>query len=564
MTYEFNSGDAIADAVENPFKRENALLALSSFALIGGGVFVLLVARDLFGARSDKLAIVVLLMSSVLFGLALKFLIQALSQIRFFFGRKYPVGLASELQPDQVGLADGARKIVETLRHRAIDFPEPAGALNGILYSMIKPLITSPLPIQEAAIRQFQSLVGMMGLLISMAVTYVFCAGSTYEGMISWMYLPMCGLSLAAPFLPTRANEEDDRDLGKSDKVLWKLVGLVSFSVLAPVAVPRFMPLVQIAPMWIAPMTMLVTSVIASGLFLASLVAQLDTVQQTGVSCEQGTLAMNCHPAQLWPKLSRDMQNSWARNIPNRVYANVPPGIATVDRGAFQGYLLEETQPQASFSASSVNARDALGDRHVRFLTGLGVWGLVLSACAAITAAYFAPSFASMQRMEISRVILVIFGLSLSAAMSFRIGHLLWSRMYFTSRVVFVVVDGTFQNGEMRIGNQLVGNVQSRATVTRVEDATLQVWVADLLTVAFGKSGSRHIMALAPADSYAKAIADDLRMFAKEQSSITMTTSSRDMDRAKAVSMMNAAMGTGPDLQYATSQMAKLKEMVPQ
>ncbi|MCU6502339.1 hypothetical protein LPN04_31540 [Rugamonas sp. A1-17] len=548
MTYEFNAGDNIADAVSNPFKTENILLALSAAALVAGAIAVLFAARDYFGSHDDKIAMVALTLASMLFGTAVKFLIQALSQIRFYLGRKFPLGLADEMSTGQVGLAGGAKELVEILRHRAVDFPEPAGPLNGILYSLIKPLITAPPPIQAAAVRHFHSVVAMLGLLVSMGVSYCFCAGGDYEGMISWMYLPMSGLSLATPFLRSKDDEANADGVGNSDKLLWKMIGLVTFAIIAPVAIPRFMPLVHIAPLWIAPLSLLATSALASLLYLASLIAQLDTVHQTSVSCEQTTVSMNCHPAQLWPKLSRDMQSNWVRDIPNRMYANVPPGAADVERGAFQGYLLEETQPTASFNMGSDNTKEALGGAHVRFLVALGCWGLILSLVSAAVAAYYAPQFGEMARMEISRVILVVIALGVSAVMAFRIGHLLWSRMYFKSRLTFVVVDGTYQTGEMRIGNQMTGNVQSRSTLTRVEDATLRVWMTDIVTVAFGKGNKRFIMAMAPTDGQAKAMVDELKTFALEQSSITTPTSSRDLERAKTIAKLNEAMGGSVDL----------------
>lgn len=543
MTYEFNASDAAIEPVANPFKAENILLGLASATLIAGGTFVLLAARHQFALKHDKVALVTLALATILLGSAIKFLIQALSQIRFYLGRKYPIGLADEMAQAQVGLADGAKELVEVLRHRAVDFPEPRGALNGLLYSLIPKLITAPPPIQVAAVRNFQTTISSIAILASMAAAYLTSKGGDYEGMISWLYLPISGLSLASPFLQRQAFDADESEVdGNSNAVLWKLISLLTLSIVAPVAIPRYMPVVHIAPLWIAPAAMLATAVVASALFLASLVAQLDVVHETAVSCEQTTISMNCHPGQLWPKLSRDMQTSWAHGIPNRIYANVPPGAADVERGSFQGYLLEETQPSASFNLASANAREALGGAHVAYLVLLGTWALILSGAAAAVGALYAPDFSNMERFEISRVILIVIALGLSSNLAFRIGHLLWSRMYFKSRLMFVVVDGTYQTGEMRIGNQFTSNVQSRATVTRVEDATLRVWVSDLVTVAFGKEGKRFIMGMAPADGFTKALADDLKMFAVEQSSVTAPTSSRDVQKAQAIAQLDAAM----------------------
>lgn len=297
-------------------------------------------------------------------------------------------------------------------------------------------------------------------------------------------------------------------------------------------------------PLWIAPLLLLTTSMVASVIFLLSLLSQLDGVSQTSVTCEQTTISMNCHPRQLWPKAKRDQQSNWVRGIPNRVYANVPPGIANAEssRGGFQVYLLEETQPT---SFVNMNASDAKGTpiaRHVRYLVALNAWGMVLSVVSAAVASRYAPHFAGMERMEISRVILVVIALGVSTALAFCIGHLLWSRMYFKSRLVLLCVDGTFQTGDVPIGNQLSGNVQSRATVTRVQDATLSMWVTDIVTVSFGKSAKRFIMAMAPADGYVKSTIGDLKQFALNQSSITAPTSNGDIEIAKSIGRMSVAL----------------------
>lgn len=544
MTYEYNAGDSVANNFPNPFKIENVFLLLSAFALIGGAVVVLFAARTYFHDHEDKIAAVSVLLSTALFGTAVKFLIQALSQIRFYLGRKYPAGLADEVPPTAFGLADGAMPVIETLRQSAVEFHEPQGPLNGVLYSLIKPLITSPPPIQAAAVQHFHGVVAMMGILLSMAASYFFAAGTEYEGVMSWMYLPMTGLSLLTPFMQSKTDDQNAEELGNSNKMLWKLIGLVTFAILAPVLIPRYLPAVHVPPLWIAPLLLLTTSMVASVIFLLSLLSQLDDVPQTSVTCEQTTISMNCHPKQLWPKAKRDLQSNWVRGIPNRVYANVEPGMADSDtsRGGFQGYLLEESQPTGFLNMNVGDAKGTPVERHIRYLILLNAWGLILSGFAAAVAAWYAPHFGVMARMEISRVILVVIALGVATVLAFRIGHLLWSRMYFKSRLILLCVDGTFQTGEMRIGNQFSGNVQSRATVTRIQDATLSMWVTDIVTVSFGKASKRFIMAMAPADGYVKATIDDLKQFARSQSSITAPTSDGDVEIAKSLGRMNAAL----------------------
>jgi cold shock CspA family protein len=430
-----------------------------------------------------------------------------------------------------------------TMRQRAIAFPEPRGALAGLLYAWIKPLLTSPPPIQAAALRHFHSVLAMSAMLASMAVSYLLFQGSAHEGIVSWVYLPITGLSLLTSLLQAPSADLAEEEGTGADMMLWKLIGLVLFSVVAPVAIPRFVPAYHLAPLWIAPLLLLAASMVSSMLFLMSLLSQLDNVRQTSVSCEQTTLSMNCHPSQLWPKLSRDFQDSWVRNIPNRSYANMPPASADGERGAFKGSILQETQPTASSTMGFASLAEALAVKQVRYLLWLGAWGLVLCAATVAVATRAAPLFESMAGIDIVRVLLVVTALNAVTMLTFRIGHLLWSRMHFKSRLIWITVNGTFQRAELRIGNQFTGNAQSRSSLTRVEDATLRVWVSDIVSVAFGKEGKRFIMALAPADGIAKSMADGLKEFALEQGAVAAPTSSRDFSRARTMGMLDTAFG---------------------
>jgi len=284
-------------------------------ALIVAGGFVLHTAKGLLDVNLP-IALATIALAFAMFGTGVKFLMQALSQLKYLYGRNFPIGLAPELKPSARGTSDWASYIQNKLRDRSLFFVEPTGPLNGILYSLINPLITAPPTIQFAAIRHFHAVVRMVVMLMSMAASYYLFEGNSSEGVVSWIYLPLTGLSLASPFIQREADGEPPKPFA----LLWNLVGLIAFAILAPVLVPKYFPHWSIAPMWIAPLAMLVTSIVASGLFLISLLDQIDGLAQTDVSCEQTTIAMNCAPSQLWAEIGRNFQVSWDRNIPNRQY----------------------------------------------------------------------------------------------------------------------------------------------------------------------------------------------------------------------------------------------------
>lgn len=546
MTYEFDPGDSLLNEFPNPFKFENFFLLASALCVGAGAITVLFIAKALLVRSSHAIdASLAFFLGFVLLAGSVKLLIQAFSQMRFFYGRKFPIGLAQELPTTTCGIGAGTEHLLETLRHRAIEFPEPKGALNGVLYSAVKSLITAPLPIQAAAVQHFHSLVTMLAILISGLVSYVTFSGNAYEGTISWLYLPLTGLSIF-----NHMNKSDKpaetivlpSDAAASDGAVWKVMGLIVFSIVAPVIVPRLIAPLPIAPMWIAPAIVLVGSMTASALFVASLFARLDNVTQTGVSCEQTTIAMNCAPSQLWTAISRDFQDGWVRNIPNRAYANVSPDVGDAARGSFSGFVLEETQPLPTSTLRFDGLKDALKHPYARMLLLLSSFGLVASMLASAAGVYFAQRFADTSRIENVRGILTTVALGMVTVFAYRIGHLLWSRMQFQSRIYWIETSGTYQTSQLSVGNQFAGTAQSSSTLTRIENATLRVWVADIVSVAFGKAGARGIIAMAPADGTARSMAERLISYARDHSSIATPTSDVDHAKAQIISALDTSL----------------------
>lgn len=566
MSYEFNDSDSLLNDFPNPFRFENIFMFLAAAAMMAGAIHVVLTAKAFFQSHNDALAAVALSLAMLLGGVSISVLITALSQVRFWLGRKFPLGLAGELPVKECGVGVGTEGLLDTMRHRALDFPEPKGALNGVLYSLIPNLITSPGPVQAAAVLHFHSILQMAALFISLIVSFCVFSGTAHEGVASWLFLPACGLSLLTPFtqqsrLSMEAAPDAQAQASTANGALWKLMGLLVFSIMSPVVIPRVMPAFPIPPMWAAPALLLAGSLIASLLFFFALTARLDRASHTDVSCEQTTIAMNCAPAQLWTKISRDFQASWVRSIPNRAYANVPPDVSEGERGSFGGYIVEETQPVPTSTTQLRTLGEALQVTSARFLLALGAWGSLCAVAASVIAASYAADFASMERIQISRVVLVEIALCLVVVLSLKTGHLLWSRIQFKSRIYWIETSGTYQTSKIAIGNQFKGHTQSSSTLTRIEDATLRVWVTDIVSVVFGKDGHRSIIAMAPADGIAKGIADRLKVFAADQSSVATPTSQRDLARAESIGALDAAVrGAVVAAQVEDRQRAELGE----
>lgn len=538
MSYDFNAADQVANEYPNPFRIENRFLLLADTIYFAGGIYSLFIARGFMQSHQDGYAASAAFAALTMLGASVKLSIQAFSQLRFIFGRNFPIGLAEQLEHNEQGTSDSATHLERQMRERALHFVEPRGPLAGLLYALMKPLIGAPPTIQYAAQRHFESLIGMVSVLLSLAVSYVLFSGQPHEGIVSWAYLPLTGLTLIKPFM--RADEnEPPKD---SRLIMMRMAALAVFAVMGPAMLPRFVPALAIPPMWIAPVCLLLGSIGASGLFFAAVLSRIDSAPQTAVSCEQTTISMHCQPAQLWAAIDRDFQTTWERGIPNRSYSKVLPDAAA-SKGSFNGSVLEETQPTPTHIIELGSVQEALRTKQSRYLALLGMWACAMAAGAAILAWYWTRNFAAMSRFEISRSLLTLIALQTSTLLAFRIGHVLWSRMYFKSRLIWVEVSGTYQSSEIDIGNQITGNARSRSTVVRIEDATLRVWGADIVSVAFGKDSERFVMAMAPVDGVVRAMAENLKGFAGSQSMVTAPTSSRDLDKVRALTGVSRSMG---------------------
>lgn len=538
MTYEFNARDSVND-IPTPYKVENCFLVLAALALGIGGTLVLLKTRGYVAARADLAAVASAMAAMCLFAAAVKLAIAALSQLRFYLGRDFPIGLAKELKGTARGNGAGAERIVEQLRNQAVAFEEPKGVLAAVLYSIIRPLNTAPPMVQNAAVCYFQTLIGMLAILGSLSVSYMLFAGTPHEGAVSWAYLPLTGLSLLAPFKQTEVNTSARAGNG----ALLRIAGMAVFATVGPVLVQRFVPAYNLPAMWIAPAVLLSTSIAAIGLFLGSLLSRVDNITQTSVSCEQTTIHMNCPPAQLWTELGREFKRDWVNGAPNRKYLDVPPQVTEQTRGLFEGNLLEESQPEMIAVPFGAKLVDVFRTAQGRWLLALSLWGVLLGAGAAVAANAYAPQFRGMPRMEMTRSILTVIALCTASALAFRMGHSLWARMYFRSRLVWVEVSGTHQSAELEVGNTYRGRVRARSSLTKVEDATLRVWVAEIVSVAFGKEGQRFVIGLAPNDGYAARLADRMLKFAADQSTLIAPTSSRDLGKIDALAKLEDAAG---------------------
>lgn len=526
MTYDYKAQTAQSmPRTANPYAIENM------FLFISGVVFVLVALMSAFQAKiylsagQHLWASLCIALAACLTWAGVQWLTQCFSQLRFWLGQNHPVNL-----PD-------AQQLSEQLRHQVVSFAEPQGPLNGLLYSMMDRLHLAPQALQNVVQHRFATLVNALVLLCSVTYSSVMFSGHPHDGLMSLIYLVLGGLILL-DVLEFRAV----RNMAHSGDTIMRGVWLAVLSVLTPVLVPLVfsgLPAIHWPILWMPTFVVVAGTVLNAGLFMWAASVQKDVTEQTAVACETHTLDMQCPASQVWIEVEREFQRQWVNDVPNRRYLNQRPDADKKQGSQFSGHILEESQPQWVHEALVTRWGDALGQERGRLLIAMGLCGVLSALVCAVLSIHWLNSLgaASMQTHVADAA--VALALLVQSRAALKGGHFLWSRLYFLSRVTWVELQGTQQQAELEVGNNLHGHVRSRSKVTRVQNATLRVWSADIQSVTYGKDGQRCVVSMSPARDTANKMVLQLMAFAQNQSLLIAPDAPSDQQRILELAKLN-------------------------
>lgn len=513
------------------FSPPNPLRLQNIFLIAGGSVFLALGLALLFIVRGDMAnseidAFGGLLVSMAMMGVGIAILGWAFTHLRFWFGRE---------QPDNL---DGL-KVRELIRQRALEFREPQGALNGLLYSWIRDLIFSPPPVQALAQRQFRNALTMLALAVSLTVALL--AGEAVVSVPSWdavsQWMGVVYLAFALKLLLSETGMSPAS--GQSALGRNSLVFLLAFAVAGPVLLSlagTFLPSLPWSP-YPHVYLLIFAALIVYSLILMSVLRQANAAPHTDVSCEQEAWNINCQPSILTGEFERYMQANWRDQIPNRRYLHTEPKV-NVERptGDFQGEMLQETQPfpmrkeALTFAGAWNNSRQRL----LLMLDGLGLLCLLTAAVFLFWTGWHLQTSDRVVTSLIDGVMLLGLG-----SFAFRASYALWNRFDFDSRIVWLEMEGSYVSADLEHGNLLQDSIKTRSNVVQIQSMTFRLWVARLSSVTFGVRVARHIVGMAGEPEFAASLTQHLRDFAGSHAVILAPTSKADMERHAALAQMN-------------------------
>ena len=539
MAYDYSSDNKRLE-LPNPFRVENTFLFACAAVTLVGGVTGLMWARAAIQANSTRLGVAPLLVGVALLAAGCSFAVIAARRLRFFFGRGRPRSLAPEVAIGATGNSQRADFYKATLRQGGLEYPEPQGALNGVLYHAVPRLITAPIVVQELAQRHFFNALSFLVTLASFLFAWGLFGTAQSRPLISIVYFLFGAVVLLRPLV------------GGSQARLGTgaLIVLIVAAIVGPVAADLLgaaLPSVRYSVTGQA-LFLLLFALVAVVLILCALHAQLDASPQTERSCEQRTLSMNGPPASLITELDRTLQAAWVEKIPNRRYTRIEPVTeGAAGSGRFAGELLEETQPMPMSGTAAVTLSSALRTARHSWLVMLDLYGTLLTvvgtACALVYVRGFDPSrvlvdgWGDTATVGYAAVCLAL------AAFCFQSAGAIWGRFNFESDLVWVELLGTWQSSRIGTGNQLNSRLQTENDVVRVESMTLRIWRARVESVVFGKDGQRQVTAMYATSQEAARLADELEDFAGRQSVFVAPRAAEDQRRIGALQATEALLG---------------------
>ena len=544
MSYEYSSSSQNF-TFPNPLRQHNLFVAGAAAAAGLTGLVLLFQARAALhtGAHVDAFAAAAVAFALVTVGGYLLF--QVFSQLRFFFGRGRPQGLARQLTPDQIGTSQVAESYIkESLRQQALEYPEPADPLSGLLYYLVPDMIYSPRPVRAFAERQFQAGMLTLALLAGLVVSAILGGGDGGGRVSGWVAIILFVISAPSLLNPKSGARAE---VGINVLSVPKMAGLIAFSVLGPVAIALVGNALPPSPFGIGSTTLLVLLLLAAilhALFLVAVVRHQMKAPSTNVSMIQDTWNISVNPALISAEFMRAMQDAWWEKIPNRRYCRIDPVVNLEQRsGPFEGSIVEETQP-VPFVIDGSGGDRPFASGNPAIITLINGYALALTIVACIASYMLVGALTSGGAGIGSLAACTLFVWALAKA-AFDVARFLTLRFDFRSQVVWMEMNGAYAAAEVAQGNRYTSNLHSSSQVVQIEGMTFRLWMAEIHSVAFGKDGQRFIVSMMGKPDEAAGLAKRLKDFITSQAVMVSVGSSGDQERAARAGMMNAQLGAG-------------------
>jgi hypothetical protein len=552
MAFEYSTQGATFD-FPNPYRIENQFLFARGLVLLACGLGLLVMARGtgvvVTVQRADAAQggfVLLVIGGSVLVLLGILELALAARQLRVFFGRGQPPSLAADVPREIHGTSPPAQALVEQLRHGAIALVEPHGALNGILYSLARHLVTAPRVLRDYVQLRFANLLAAGGLLLLFSVTWVITTHPAAQALAALVYLLLGGVLIIRTYLSGPGGAVALGPVGLAVLLVFGIVGTVLIGRVAT-ALPEPAWLDSLALPRIA-LVMLLSSVIIEVLGLVAGNAHVDEPPPASTASDQAAVSFNADPNLLMQEVDRELQRRWTQNIPNRRYIWQPPVVEpTREAGNFSAVALEESQPMPPQAVRKMDWSTCLAFPRFYWLAALDTLGVVLTLAGGLLWLRLGSELqqglpSAWWPGSVGFIFIVVGGYGL------RVAHQLWGRLDFESTLTWLDFNGSFARAQVGLGSQWNDRVRSERTVVNVESMTLRAWVVRTRSVIFSYRdqtvGARTLVGMTGDIDAARAWTQQVKQFAQAQSAIVVPVATEDARRLQQLNAANQLAGS--------------------
>jgi len=541
MSYEYSAASARFE-IDNPYKIENLALLVCGAITILAGLFLLIRFREAMG-NADVRGLRAIIVGLLLLGAGIAAIGRAAMQLRYFFGRGRPHDLTNLEARDGHIPERRAAWLKENLRQNALAYREPQGAISGLVHQAFKTLIFAPRLIRAAAEAQCFNALLTTAILLGLLATVAFYPSPAVRSWLAVVYLAVLAPKLLRPF------GRGETTYSRASAGIGFILFVVAVPILGPPLLGRVAESLPRIDGFGLPRTLglcLVILLVAQGLFFLALMRQLRDRPAINMACIQRSLSMNNNPAKLFEELERTLQSRWTETIPNRRYALLKlPDVLNGQSGSFAGEVLEETQPIPISAGPAASIIERLRNPGSLPITALSALGALAYVGATLSLIRFSLSTINQQQSWSTALLAVTF--FFTALYCLRSAHLLWGRVDFQSVLVWVEINGSFEEARINIGNQLTTAMSSTKKIINVESMTLRVWV-ELDTVILEKDGPRDLIGMRGRPDVAEFYANHLEQFAGQLASVIAPVSTTDQERIGAIARIQQHMGSVPPL----------------
>lgn len=603
MSFEYGS-DCLG--IKNPFRVEGFFKIIRGCITFGLGLIVLLSIPDNvkispnFGWITIITAFLFLTFGTVSLGKGI------MQVVRFFVGRNVPTSLSKNFEDVKNKDENTSYSAIELekmmLNRTNSTFKEPNGIIELLLHTFVSKLTFAPIAIRNIAqivtSSGVKTIIAIISMLLATFVLYSGLINLQAAFVFNLFALIMVLYLISIWFKAGRPINIKDTQNVKSITV-FSFVRTLIFSVSIPVAISyclAFIPtkhkefidrlsilslddlenlrldesliLGFTSAFNITSIIIVIALFMVIAVFYAFIMTYFRTKTldpETNTSESRESWDKDVHPKEIFINLEQIvMAKRRYKNIPNRNYLKFAPELAegSGGKGYYRGKFLQETQPKVEKIKMNVASKTFRLAGTILGQVLLGASALMLYRIYSISPDIISSveviartehlSNSQMFKLGQDSFSVVLYLLFAFVFITFgrlfsNLSHIYWAEMIFSSKLLYLNCEGTFNESRITMGKGVYDSAQSDNIVTKTSNTSICI-ASEIYTSTFVGVGAnnlelpRHIITMKEASIEMNAIMDELKQNLDNKKKIASIDNEKDLNTINSFNKMNSTM----------------------